>query len=331
MQVIVVGSVILGSWLPLNPEQFSPRRLVLSVALAVFDVGMSNFHLVVQLVLQTGDWFTSLGNYQLFTGKESNITIISSTRSASVGVTGLAEGREAMQVELYTPFELFYELNGTWTVETRSINPHPLFQECNSSNPAFPLRLQVKGISTQHSSLAIQTLDPTKMCLMGQKFFHILREKMPTLHHRKARESPSDMDMNTGLVLGFHSPLRLMCLCSDVERFAEAENFKLQDGEPWQTDLYSRILVRLELYGLGTLELGLVLRILEVLTPVQGLDPAYDFLQSPTSGDLLTTSAKHLHRAWKSSPVIYPLTTRCNGQVIAEFAGISLPQQNGSH
>ncbi|KAF8879541.1 hypothetical protein CPB84DRAFT_1828413 [Gymnopilus junonius] len=50
---------------------------------------MSNFHLVVQLVLQTGDWFTSLGNYQLFTGKESNITIISSTRSATIRRTAI--------------------------------------------------------------------------------------------------------------------------------------------------------------------------------------------------------------------------------------------------
>ncbi|KAF8906991.1 hypothetical protein CPB84DRAFT_1769157 [Gymnopilus junonius] len=305
-------------------------------------------------------------------------------------------------------------------------------------NRFFSASLRKHG--APRSSLTVQTLDPTKMSRMRQKPFDISGKKssvfrMPSEGSRVILKYGFEHGATAMLpfppgtvgVLYFHQPsdrpllagaIR-MRLCSDVERFAEAEDLKSQDGEPWQTGLYSiakynswkgfrqmllreslvehqiisdlqnlplspgnnnfhyeleqpfildlehptivrtfidrsrmfsfswgvlnilfkpyeegatpytgRMLVRLEPYRLEFEEPGLVLRILEVVTPLRCLDPAYDFLQPPVPGDLLRTSIKRLHYKGKSSPLFYSLTARDNGNAIAEFAGISLQHQS---
>lgn len=91
------------------------------------------------------------------------------------------------------------------------------------------------------------------------------------------------------------------------------------------------LLVRLELSGPQTLKQGLVLRILDVLAPVQCLRPEHDFLEPPVPGELLMTSTKPKRhpRRREPKPLFYSLTTRQDGKDIAEFAGISFPLTAG--
>ncbi|KAF8893722.1 hypothetical protein CPB84DRAFT_1312848 [Gymnopilus junonius] len=87
-----------------------------------------------------------------------------------------------------------------------------------------------------------------------------------------------------------------------------------------------RIRVRLELsyVGAGSIEKqGLVLRVLEVLSPLKCLNAEYDLLKYPVPGELLMRSKKVDDGSER--PLFYPLRTRKDGEIIAKFAGINWP------
>ncbi|KAF8896851.1 hypothetical protein CPB84DRAFT_1201094 [Gymnopilus junonius] len=86
-----------------------------------------------------------------------------------------------------------------------------------------------------------------------------------------------------------------------------------------------RVLVRFELFLAKSPEPRLALRILDVLTPVQCLDPVYECLEPPVPGKLLRSSTKRFSRQVKARPLFHPLRTKNGGKDIAEFAGIPFP------
>ena len=93
-----------------------------------------------------------------------------------------------------------------------------------------------------------------------------------------------------------------------------------------------RILVRFELQTSPESGPALVVRVLDVLTPVECLQPALDFIKRPVPGELLSCS-RNLTALPKGvelpddayEPFAYNLRKYKEGKDIAKFAGIYLP------
>ena len=92
-----------------------------------------------------------------------------------------------------------------------------------------------------------------------------------------------------------------------------------------------RILVRFELQTPPDSAPALVVRVLDVLTPVQCLQPTFDFIKRPVPGELLSCS--RIRTALPEGvelpgeayvPFTYDLRKNRDGKDVAEFAGISL-------
>ena len=95
--------------------------------------------------------------------------------------------------------------------------------------------------------------------------------------------------------------------------------------------LAGRILVRFELQTPPDSTPALVVRVLDVLTPVQCLQPAFDFIKRPVPGELLscTRSTTAIQDEELSDDdyrlISYDLRTGRHGRDVAKFAGITLP------
>ena len=92
-----------------------------------------------------------------------------------------------------------------------------------------------------------------------------------------------------------------------------------------------RISARFELKTLPDSTPALVVRVLDVLTPVECHQPNLDFIKRPMAGELLSCTRKRKNVQFANLSdddyrlISYNLRKRKYGKDIAKFAGITLP------
>ncbi|PPR00190.1 hypothetical protein CVT26_009042 [Gymnopilus dilepis] len=147
-------------------------------------------------------------------------------------------------------------------------------------------------------------------------------------------DQPFELDMSAGTFCKTLISRSIACQfvwdVTDISFITVGERQR-NDPSPYT----GRIRVRFELKTLPDSTPALVVRVLDVLTPVECHQPNLDWIKRPTPGELLSRIRKRTNVPLANlsdddfRPISYDLQNRKCGKDIAKFAGITMPRSLG--